>query len=378
MAHAYTPGLRVTEKTVLIKDRRLPLPGQIVVKKGDRVKADTVVARTDLPGNIQTVNVASALTINPSDVPEAMLKKEGDPVTKGEPIAKGGGFFGFFQSTVKSPIDGFFESVSNVTGKAILREPPIPIEINAYVDGVVVDVFENEGIAVETVGTFIQGIFGVGGETHGELKVVTESPAQILDESFVTPDCKDKIIGGGSLVTAAAIQKAIDTGVRGIVVGGLNDSDLREFLGYDLGVAITGSEDLGISLVITEGFGQITMARKTFHLLQKSAGRHASINGATQIRAGVIRPEIIIPISEEMQNLTGSEDVERELKGMDIGTPIRVIRNPYFGILGTVTALPPELTALETEAKVRVLRAKLEGVEQEVTLPRANVEMIEE
>jgi hypothetical protein len=198
-----------------------------------------------------------------------------------------------------------------------------------------------------------------------------------LDENRVKPEHKGKIIAGGSLVTASAVRKAIDAGVAGIVVGGLNDSDLRDFLGYDLGVAITGSESLGITVVVTEGFGQITMAGKTFNLLKKASGKKASINGATQIRAGVIRPEVIIPMSEEMQKLTGGEDVERELKGIDVGTPIRVIRNPYFGMLGTVTGLPPELTHLETEAKVRILRAKLEDGE-DVVLPRANVEMIEE
>jgi len=39
MAHAYTPGLKVTRKTVLRKERRLPLPGEVVVKVGDKVSA---------------------------------------------------------------------------------------------------------------------------------------------------------------------------------------------------------------------------------------------------------------------------------------------------------------------------------------------------
>ena len=31
-------------------------------------------------------------------------------------------------------------------------------------------------------------------------------------------------------------------------------------LGYDLGVAITGSERIGLTVVITEGFGEIAMS----------------------------------------------------------------------------------------------------------------------
>ena len=37
------------------------------------------------------------------------------------------------------------------------------------------------------------------------------------------------------------------------------------------------------------------MAQKTFDMLKHRAGSIASINGATQIRAGVVRPEIIVP-----------------------------------------------------------------------------------
>ena len=59
MAHAYTPGLRVAEDTVVRRERRLPLKGQVTVQRGDSVEAHTVVARTELPGNVQTVNLAA-------------------------------------------------------------------------------------------------------------------------------------------------------------------------------------------------------------------------------------------------------------------------------------------------------------------------------
>jgi len=54
-----------------------------------------------------------------------------------------------------------------------------------------------------------------------------------------------------------------------------------------------------------------------------------------------------------------------------------VIREPYFGKIGEVTALPPELQKLESEAMVRVLGVKFEDG-KEAIVPRANVELIEE
>jgi len=51
MTHAYTPGLRIAEKTKVTSQRVLPLLGDVIVKKGDVLKAEDVVARTHLPGN---------------------------------------------------------------------------------------------------------------------------------------------------------------------------------------------------------------------------------------------------------------------------------------------------------------------------------------
>ena len=77
MAHAYTPGLRVAELTVLRKVRRLPIKGEVLVAKGDAVTSDTVVARTHLPGNGQLVNVASKLGRPPEDLPSLKHRRLG-------------------------------------------------------------------------------------------------------------------------------------------------------------------------------------------------------------------------------------------------------------------------------------------------------------
>jgi hypothetical protein len=175
-------------------------------------------------------------------------------------------------------------------------------------------------------------------------------------------------------VNTAALLHAVRMGVKAVVIGGFDDQDLRQFLGYDLGVAITGHEEKGLTLVVTEGFGAIPMAGRTFDLLKQCQGRKVSVSGATQIRAGVLRPEIIVPRLTETAGKDGAP--EEHPLGLEVGSLIRAIRQPYFGRLGKVTALPSELTALETEAKVRVLEVDF-GNGSRVLLPRANVEMIE-
>ncbi len=374
MAHAYTPGLKVTAGTLLRRERRLPLKGKVLVKPGDKVTSEQIVANTELPGDVQPLNLAGLLGVAPQDLESYLLKKPGDTIKKDEVIAETKGIFGLMKTQVKCPINGIIESISGVTGQAILRNPPTPVEVDGYIDGKVVEVYKDEGVAVETYAGFVQGIFGIGGEVKGVITTIVDSPKEPLKVDMIKPELKGKIVVGGSLVTVDVLRKAVEVGCVGIVVGGIWDYDLKEFLGYDIGVAITGSEEKGITLIITEGFGEMAMADKTFKLLKANEGKKASINGATQIRAGVMRPEVIIPIGEKE---TAKEIKSSVSKGVEIGSPIRIIREPYFGKIGKVSALPPELQNIETEAKVRVLEAELENGEK-VMVPRANVELIEE
>jgi hypothetical protein len=115
------------------------------------------------------------------------------------------------------------------------------------------------------------------------------------------------------------------------------------------------------------------MAKRTFDLLKRCEGKEASINGATQIRAGVIRPEIVISRHDEGKTITESDEVP----GLQIGNRVRVIRVPYFGKIGRVSALPPELFTLESESKARILEVEFEDGKKAV-VPRANIEAIEE
>lgn len=373
MAHAYTPGLKVVARARITKERKLPIKGEVMVHNSDKVQASTVVARTQLPGDVEPLNIAGLLGVPPEDVEHYLLKHPGDTLKKDELIAQTKGIFGFLKTTIKSPIEGTFESFSPITGQAILRYPPTLVEIDAYIDGIVTKVLPEEGVVVETIGTFVQGIFGIGGEATGVIKKVATKPSDILKPADISSELNGKIIIGGSFVTCDVLNKAVECGCKGIVVGGIDDKDLRDFLGYDLGVAITGSEQKGITLIVTEGFGPMNMADRTFELLCANEGKKASINGATQIRAGVLRPEVIIPIDEELLEIKD----EIRTRGVEEGSKVRIIREPHFGKIGRVVALPSELQLIETGSKVRVFEVELEEGTR-ITLPRANIEIIEE
>ena len=376
MAHAYTPGLKVTSHMTHSVKRILPIKGAVSVSVGDSVEADQVIAETSMPGDIYPMNLANLLAVPPADVAECLLKQEGDSIEEGEPIARTKGLFGMMKKTIESKYTGTVETVSAVTGQVILRGAPIPVQVRAYVTGKVVEVLPEEGCVIEADCSYIQGIFGVGGETCGPIRMATSSHDEPLDASSISDDMAGTIVVGGGRMTADAIKKAKAVGAAAIVAGGIDDQDLKEFLGYDLGVAITGSEKMGITIVITEGFGDIAMAKQTWGLLTSREGREASVNGATQIRAGVMRPELIVPHGDAgAPPVSEGGSIEEGL--LVEGRPVRIIRDPYFGFIGAVAGLPAEPQVLGSGSKARVLEVKLDSGES-VVIPRANVELIEE
>ena len=373
MAHSYTPGLKVLKSTKILKERRLPLKGSVESKVGERVKPNDIVAKTDLPGNVQMINVANQLNIDASDINQCMIKTNGESVHKNDLIAETKGIFGFFKSSVLSPVDGTIETISDVTGQVVLRESPIPVEVDAYIEGKVSEVISEEGVVIKANGVFIQGIFGIGGESRGEIKTIVDNRESEITKDMITVEEKGKIIIGGSFISIDAYKKAIECEVGGIVVGGFNYYDLEEILGYTLGVAITGSEDIHTSLIVTEGYGKIQMGHQTFDLLNSHNGKLASINGATQIRAGVIRPEIIIPLDSSDASRDSGDSNKSD--GMTMDSLVRVIRSPNFGKIGVVKELPTELRKMESETMVRVAIVLIDGKQFEI--PRSNLEVVE-
>lgn len=373
MAHAYTPGLKVLHETKINKERRLPLKGTVVVENGTTVQPDDIVAKTDLPGNVQMVNVANQLNIDADDVNDAMTVKVGSEVRKDDMIAETKGLFGMFKSNVTAPVDGTIEVISDTTGQVVIREAPIPVEIDAYMSGRIKEVIPEEGVVIESEGVFIQGIFGIGGESRGDLAVIVKDREEEITEELITSKLAGKIVVGGSFISLKAYKKAIQMKVAGVVVGGFNYFDLEDILGYTLGVAITGSEDLVTSLILTEGYGKIRMGSQTFDLLKEHHGKFTSVNGATQIRAGVIRPEIVIPLSGD--ELKGDHKDAHASEGIQAGSLVRVIRAPYFGRMGKVVDLPSELRKMESETMVRVAIIEIDG--ENIEIPRANLEMVE-
>ena len=375
MAQAYTPGLKVVENGTVTRVRELPIPGKNLVQVGDLVSSNQEVLRTDLPGEVEVIRIADRMGLEPIDVVDGMLVKDGDKIEEGQLICQVKTFFGLFTTELHSPTTGVVEFFTDANAHMGIRLAPTPLSVDAYVSGKVAKVEEGKRVYIEANGTFIQGIFGVGGERQGRIKVLNADRNKLVDVSDLkacSDSLQDTILIGGAGFTTEALSFAATKRVEGVVTGSIDASTLKDYVGYEIGVTITGDEKVPFSLIVTEGFGDLGISERVLELAKTCEGLEASINGATQVRAGAMRPEIIVPkplkedgLEKEFDNLI-----------MEVGSQVRVIRVPYFGKLAVVTELPSAPEKVESGAVVRVLRAKLASSGEEITVPRANVELV--
>jgi hypothetical protein len=280
----------------IIKERRIPTKGQLLVKLESLVEPTTVIAKGTVPSvEIEELKLDQTLNVVPEYVSNHLIKHKGELVKRNEVIAIARSFFGRKTRVAQSPIDGSIESFSSSTGRMLIRGHPIPVQVNAHIPGKVTEIFQGEGAIVETLGVKLNGIFGVGGENHGTLVMAVDSPNRSLTRNQIKPEHKGMILIGGSLVTLEALREAERIGVKGIIVGGIEQKDLTYFLGHEIGVAITGRENIELTLIITEGFGEKPIQSEKYHILNQHSGSLACIDGTTHIRSRVLRPEIIIP-----------------------------------------------------------------------------------
>jgi len=129
---------------------------------------------------------------------------------------------------------------------------------------------------IEAVATVVFGAFGIGGERCGRLQVVSPDPEATLLPEHITREAAGAVILAGAGVSADALRKAASLNVAGVIAGSIDNASLREYLGYEIGVPITGQEDTVTTLILTSGFGRLPMDGGLWHMLAGHAGEMVS------------------------------------------------------------------------------------------------------
>ena len=237
-----------------------------------------------------TVEVFPDLGLPKPVLRECLLVREGDEVRFGQALASlnairlwkqtfSAGKSAKAGDSCVAPVHGQVERVDLDRRTITIRPKVTAAFIAAGVPGRVTAVTQ-DGVDIAVRGLRFVGAYGTGGEAVGPL---------CLDER---PERGTAWIRTGR-VTIGDLNAAWDAGALAVWAASATYEDLRSFLGgRPLGTVSRAGP--GPVVVISEGFGDFHLPPAVAEALRGLHGRRAIVDGTTQLRAGAIRPEMIV------------------------------------------------------------------------------------
>jgi len=230
------------------------------------------------------VKIAEKLGIKPSHMPGSLRKRKGEFVTSGELLAVRNP--SNFDQMLHSPATGTIIDIDNAQGTLTIQYQRKNLKLRSYMNAIVTSIAKNRFVELEYEGMNIDCSIGFGMMTDGTV---------IWNDEFTESDLKrDFIAVYPFALNREQLELVALNNLAGIVVPSLQEEDIVNLLGYELGVGITGGEALPFSILLTNGFGKMAFSPKIAAALRNCTGKHGVILPATQIRAGVVRPSLII------------------------------------------------------------------------------------
>ncbi len=323
------------------------------VKVGDKVDAESVVAHCEVSAGQRLVKVSHVLGISRNSVKKYLLRNIGDRIYQGEIIARKKGMLGVGKKELRSPVDGVLTDIDR-NGDLIVKFLPMPVKLVAGAAGMVSGVRE-DSVTVRTFGSEIKGAAGLGKNRDGIIKIAAK-PGEFLIPQKIDGTCQGRIVVGGAHLDRAAIEKALTIGVKGIVVGGM---DYRDFI--SLGV----TSDVGITIVITEGFGTVPMGTDIFEAFNKLNDKFAFING--------LERTVLVP--EENKVVDNKPLVEETWRELKVGDLVRYFRPDTAELIGVVESISED--KIELNSGIASICAQIKFISgNKLNAAAANLEII--
>lgn len=349
----------ITQNEECIIGRSLPEPGKITTKKGSEVSPDVILGESEVSQGFRSLPVAEILSVNPKKVAKYLLKKVGDKVFFGEPIARRFRFFGRVKKEVASPTSGTVVAI-DANGSVNIEFRPEAQKLLAGVWGKVEAVHKNQTVDIRAQASQIYGVAGAGRVREGIIRIMCEREEFLLPQA-INEKLSGSILVGGALVSRAALSKAVAVGVSGICAGGMHARDFWEAGGARQSAFWTSS-DVGVTLVILQGFGLVAPSQEMYDFLKAHDGRFAIIDGDLA--------KVIIPEKEGKGEKEEEAPKEKEVK---VGVKVRILDLAHFGEFGTVSEIAKTPKKLFSQDSFQLIVETKHGT---IEIPHQNAEII--
>src|SRR3989338_8707249 len=369
------------EKDVIVRiHRNLRGKGSLNVAKNQQVSPSDILGTAQLSSGFRILNLAKLLQVAPPNVEKFLKRGLGQRIYKGELLAgKSGMLFGS-QYIVTSPSDGVLDFLNPATGELKLTFLPRKIDLPAGVYGIVEEADYEKGLVViRTQSTLIHGLFGSGKLRDGNLQIVSKRDEFISNLSILSK-LTDQIIVLGSIISKEAIGEAITAETNGIICGGIAAGDSKAMAGGRLSFPHKLENDIGISVVVCEGFGAAAIGEDIYQVLVQHNGRFASINGnrATIYLPSFESSSIIRVKNTNLPSLADTSTAEEEsIRRVELkpGLKVRVVGNSFLGEQGKVLVIDKTETILPSG--IKDVMVTIATSRRKIQIPVNNLEVIE-
>lgn len=196
------------------------------VKAGNSVVAGQLLAERNIAGSDHEIHIAKLLEIPPQVAFKYLLKRPGDRVGEGMPVAVKKGALGIGGKKAVSPVGGTVFKFENETGILTVRSAAESETESLFspVDGEVL-LCDNEKIAIRTQKGVITALEVLGeGNFEADLYIAKGDEVNSAD---LKNDLKGKVVAGKSL-DREALAKSIGLGAVGIIANIIKEEDLKD------------------------------------------------------------------------------------------------------------------------------------------------------
>ena len=331
----------------------MPAGGRIIARRGQQVNPVDVVAEAIVRPEHLLLDIGRGLGLTANEADHHIQRRAGDEVGEGDVIA---GPVGIARRVVRAPRAGTVVVAGG--GQVLLELEGLFSELRSGYTGVVVEIIGDRGVAIEAVGSLIQGVWGNGKINYGMLNILPNTPDQEVTPGMMDVSLRGSVVMAGICGDERVLTSAEELPVRGMILASM-DSAL-----------VPAALKVSFPIILVEGFGNIPMNQDAFTILSSGKMREVSINAEPWNRMANTRPEAVIALPDGVL-----PEVPTDSAAFAIGQTVRVISPPYTSMVGTLTNLLPGLSVLPSE-----LRAQTAGVRllngDTVQVPLANLEII--
>jgi hypothetical protein len=332
------------------RERRLPVPGDVLVNEGQKVEPLDVIAEAELPDQIHMVDIAAGLDVDVLDVKHFLVRQPGEILYEDDVIAQ---VEGAIPRLVRTPIAGKFAALHR--GKAVLQVGYETLKVQAGIDGVVQSVIPEFGAILVTSGLLLQGVWGNGRMGAGELHILEGSWLTPLDDEMISEVETRQVVAAGQCLDGGVLDNLAGREIAGLIVESLAPGRISE------------ATMLPFPIIVLQGFGMLRPAPFILELLQPHTGQMTCVHGGMGDRLSGERPEVILSLPEGTQ--VEALDRRAELR---IGQRVRVFSGEKLGQVGKVKALSEELKTFTSGLQLPAAEVQLSDGQQ-ITVPQQNL-----